>query len=619
MGTMDLPTTQGTIPTSDHIATLIKILRSGDVFPVFQPILDVRRIAYMGFETLIRGPENSSLHRPAELFAAADAAGLMEDLEHLCREKSLRAFAALRLPGNLFLNVTPSRLLDPRLGGEWMENLLDEINLSPSRIVLELTENQKISDIPHLPAVLRNYRNKGYRIAIDDLGEGFSNLKMWSEVRPEFVKIDRSFIHGIADDDIKHHFVRAMIDLAEICHAPIIGEGVERLEDLKRLREMGVAYAQGYFIDTPKTQPSTQVCKTIFDVLEQEHLAVSTHYSYAGKPVTASSLMHHITPVQIGTRNDDVIARFEAEPDLDVLPVLNGDVPVGLIHRHNMIDRFARPFRKEVFGRRPCELFMNAEPLIVDETEAVQALAIMISQAPKHHLFDGFIVTREGRYLGIGNSHDLMTIMTELQIKAARYANPLTQLPGNVPINEHIDRMLEEQRNFVAAYIDIDRFKPFNDTLGYRRGDDVIQLLGRLIRENTDSQFDFVGHIGGDDFMVVFQSSDWEIRCEAIIHKFAQAITELVPETDHSQGGYFAENRRGEVVFEALPSLSIGAVRVAPLQYESHREVAVAASDAKKQAKKKNNQNLPIGKGFGSGGLFVERRTHPSASHLVQH
>ena len=74
----------------------------------------------------------------------------------------------------------------------------------------------------------------------------------------------------------------------------------------------------------------------------------------------------------------------------------------------------------------------------------------------------GFIVTGEGKYLGVGSSHDLMATITEMQISAARYANPLTQLPGNVPINEHIDRMLQAGTEFVAAYIDIDNFKYIN-------------------------------------------------------------------------------------------------------------------------------------------------------------
>jgi diguanylate cyclase (GGDEF)-like protein len=204
-------------------------------------------------------------------------------------------------------------------------------------------------------------------------------------------------------------------------------------------------------------------------------------------------------------------------------------------------------------------------------------------------------------------------MITEMQISAARYANPLTQLPGNVPINEHIDRMLAANSGFVAAYIDIDNFKPYNDTYGYRRGDDVIQLLGSLICEAVDQHVDFVGHIGGDDFFVVFQSADWELCCWEIVHRFDDLVVSMVNANEHAQSGYLAENRKGELVLQALPTLSIGAVAVDSGEYESHREVAAAASVAKKQAKKAGKQK--IGERM-NGRVFVERR-HPRSEAIA--
>jgi EAL domain-containing protein (putative c-di-GMP-specific phosphodiesterase class I) len=98
----------------EEAVELQRILTEGLLFPVFQPILDFRVRAILGYESLIRGPEDSPLHRPDQLFATAARCGAL-DLEHACREASLRAFAAQRLAGRLFLNVTPTCLLDSRL------------------------------------------------------------------------------------------------------------------------------------------------------------------------------------------------------------------------------------------------------------------------------------------------------------------------------------------------------------------------------------------------------------------------------------------------------------------------------------------------------------------------
>ncbi len=587
----------------DETEEISRIIHDGMLQPVFQPIFDFRARAYLGFEALIRGPQDTALHRPDQLFAAARDAGLAVELEHACREASLRAFARLRLPGRLFLNVTPSCLLDERLMNGETRQLLKELGIAANRVVIELTENEQITDVAGIQNGLLHYRAQGFQIAIDDLGEGFANLRMWSEVRPEFVKIDKHFIHGIADDRIKYHFVRAMQDLAEICNASLVAEGIERVEDFACVRDMGLACAQGYFVAMPDAAPERNVRPEVIQALGQQRVSLSPNNKQGA---TARDLLKPIVPITPNATNEFVVARFEADSDLDVLPVVEGDLPVGMINRHSMIDRFARPFRKELFGRRSCEQFMDHAPLVVDENATLQELAMMLALAPKHYLYDGFIITADGKYQGIGSSHDLMAKITEMQISAARYANPLTQLPGNVPINDHLDQMLVAGNRFVAAYLDIDSFKPYNDTYGYRRGDDVIQLLGRLICEAVDQRIDFVGHIGGDDFFVVFQSSDWEQRCWQIVQSFSAAIGALVTEEDHTRGGYLAENRKGEIVFQALPTLSVGAVNVDPGECESHREVAAATSVAKKQAKAA--YKAAAGQ-RASGGVFIDRRS----------
>ena len=267
-----------------NFSELRRILDDSLLTPVFQPIIDFRTRTILGYETLIRGPENSPLHRPDVLFAAASALELTLPLERLCRDKSLRAFARLGLGGRLFLNVTPSSLLDPQLINGHTQALLDEIGLPAHRIVLELTEQQRVTDLPDIHAVLAHYRGRGFQIAIDDLGEGFANLRMWSELQPEFVKIDKHFVHGIADDRIKYHFVRAMQDLAGICNAALVAEGIERSEDFNCLREMGIACGQGYFIARPTTQPPLMLPEHALAALDQGGQVAADERFATGEP-----------------------------------------------------------------------------------------------------------------------------------------------------------------------------------------------------------------------------------------------------------------------------------------------------------------------------------------------
>ncbi len=585
-------------PETEDARLFHDLIGTSQLTAVFQPIIDFRSHAYMAFEGLIRGPKDSLFHSPQALFETADKLGVRRALERSCRETIFRAFARLHLPGKLFINSSPDSLGDPVFLNGATEDLLFQLGIKPNRVVIEITENQHIHDVPDIHQNIAHLRSLGYQIAIDDLGEGFANLRMWSEIHPEYVKIDRHFIDGISEDSLKHRFVKAMQNLAESCSATIIAEGIESEADCLAVRDLGISCGQGYLIAMPVSEPRKHPSVKLMQIIRQRNIIVFPNNTTPAGNITVRSLTRPVEPVSPAVYNDEVFRRFDDDPELMSMPVVSDGTPLGLINRHEMIDHMARPYHRELYGRKTCTQFMDAGPLCIDESSTIQEAALIVSRSARRHIYDGFIVTRDGQYSGIGSAHDLMGMITEMQIQAARYANPLTQLPGSVPINEHIDRLLEHRIVFHACYFDIDCFKPFNDVFGYRKGDDVIVLLAQTLGEVINPLADFCGHIGGDDFMVLFQSEDWEKHCQEALHLFDQRIQEIVSHELLTDNGYFAENRRGQMDFYTLPCLSIGAVRITGReQFESHREVSAAATEAKKNAKKTPGSSL-----------FIERR-----------
>lgn len=582
----------------DLLPGFFALMSSRRLHAVFQPILDLHSGEYFAFEGLIRGPASSPLHTPATLFHLARESGLTCEFEHLCRETVLGDYARLDLPGKLFINASIPCLNDPGFRAHGDLPLLEKLGLKPGQVVIEITENHLVSDFSELHDVLAEYRSRGFDLAMDDLGEGFSNLRMWSEVRPEFVKIDRHFITGIADDPLKFQLVRAMHEIAETCGAQLIAEGIETEAEFATVRDLGIRFAQGYLIARPEAKPDVAPASRIGQLLSSARLIVFPRQGSNNAACTPiRQLLRALEPVSPEVENDAVYDRFEREHKLLSLPVVAEGKPLGIIQRFGMVDRFARPFRRELFGKKPCHTFMQPAPLIVEHTDSVQDVARRVSNSEQHTLADCFIIVRDGRYLGIGSNRELMSLITDLQIRSARYANPLTQLPGNVPIFDHIERLLASQQPFVACYADIDHFKPYNDVYGFRRGDDVIQMLAQVLTEIIEPRDDFLGHVGGDDFMLLFQRVDWESQCAQALTLFDQRIERLVESTHWQAKGFSAENRRGEQVFHPLPSLSLGCLPVSPGMCHSHHEVAAAVSAAKRQAKKTTGSSL-----------FVERR-----------
>ncbi len=179
-----------------------------------------------------------------------------------------------------------------------------------------------------------------------------------------------------------------------------------------------------------------------------------------------------------------------------------------------------------------------------------------------------------------------MRSVTEVRLEAARHANPLTFLPGNIPISQHIERLLQGGAEFVACYADLNSFKPFNDHCGYRCGDKMIRLVAKVMLAHCDAQRDFVGHVGGDDFVILFQSSDWQPRCERIVEEFRKLALALFDDAARHAGGIEAEDRDGGACFFACTTLSIGAVRIRRHMCEGAEEVATQAALAQHDAKR---------------------------------
>jgi diguanylate cyclase (GGDEF)-like protein len=578
-------------------ARLSDILNNRSLSAVFQPIVNLRNGDVFAYEGLIRGPQDSPLHLPCDLFNIARQCNLASEVEKLCREVILSKFVDLALPGKLFLNISPECLIQPEDDFYARIDYLEQIGISPNRIVLELTENQATIDYGLMRNTIERCRGRGFQIAIDDLGEGFSSLRLWSEIRPDYVKIDMHFIQGIDRDPVKLQFVQSIQLIAEKSGTLTIAEGIETEAELLVLQDLGLGCGQGYFIERPTLRPGTVIRTELAARLKRKSESVQPNNLRGINLTTALKLLRIVPVVNPGKQANEVYDIFTGDPELQVIAVVENGIPIGTISRFSIIDRFARPYQRELFGKRSCTLLMNPKPLVFDKNTSLQDLSLAIVDADPHHLSNGFAITDGGHYIGMGTGHDVMREITQLQISAARYANPLTQLPGNVPINEEIDRLILTGNEFVICYADIDNFKPFNDIYGYRNGDDVIQLTGNILSAQCMPNLDFLGHIGGDDFIMLFQSADWESRSHRSLQFFSKAIIDHHTVEDRLRGGYMCKDRQGKEIFQPLISLSLGAVKIAAGSRYSSYQIAAAATEAKKQAKA-----IP------GNSLFIERR-----------
>ena len=581
-----------------------EILEQRKLTAQFQPILDLKTGEFLGFEGLIRGPVDGPLHSPADLFNAAKRCGLSLEIEMLCRQVVLESYAQLNLPGKLFLNVSPEILSDPNFKNGQTIEFMEKMGILPEQVIIEITENQPTEDFHGMRTALLHYRSMGFKIAIDDLGEGFSSLRLWSELRPEYVKIDMHFVQGVNSDPMKLQFLKSIQQIAESANTHVIAEGIETEAELMVIRDIGIIYGQGYFIARSAATPVVVISKEAHRAITNSTIVVYPDNNLlTNRNLTAQKLLVHVEPVPPDTKNKILFKRFTENIALRAIPVVQDGIPVGLINRFKFMDCYGKRFKRLFLSRKPCSKLMHEQPLLFESNTPLLEISLALSRPDNQHFDNGFIITNQGRYAGLAMGQELLRVITQMQIESARYANPLTLLPGNVPINEHTERLLQSSKPFYACYCDLDNFKQFNDAYGYRKGDEMIQLTARILSWTCDAQLDFLGHIGGDDFILLKQSADWERRCKQALQSFEQASALLFTEEHRKAGGYISEDRHGNKVFHPLPSLSIGAAHIMPGQFNSHHEVTAAATEAKKMAKRTQGNSL-----------FVEQR-HPAASN----
>ncbi|MFV3315355.1 bifunctional diguanylate cyclase/phosphodiesterase [Pseudomonas sp. NY15374] len=575
---------------TEQLSALSAILAQRSIHSLFQPIICLSERRILGYEALSRGPSNSPLHSPLNLFAIARQAGRLSELEVLCRENACRRFSEQGLEGKLFLNVSPESLLEPHYPSGRTLKMLEQVGLQPSRVVIELTEQTPTDDFQLLSNALHHYRDMGFSIALDDLGAGYSSLRLWSELRPNYVKIDRHFIDGIHQDPLKREFVGSILQIARASKAQVIAEGIELGEELTVLADMGVDLLQGYLLGRPQEFPPREG----LNLLPPAH-GSALMINEEGSDLAA--LLIEQPAVALDTPTQQVLEAFRRQANLNSLAVLDAQGhPCGIVHRHSLSDVLLQPFGTDLFARKPISRLMNEDFLAVERSQSLQQVSRLLTSRARQRIEEDFIITHGGRYQGLGRVIDVLKLITEQKIQQARYANPLTLLPGNVPIRQCLTRLLEQQRAAAVCYVDIDSFKPFNDIYGYARGDEVLLCLAQCLNDSVDPRRDFVGHIGGDDFMLVLGSVDWRERLHQLIDDFLRECRRFYRSEHLEAGCFIAHNRQGQRETFPLLSLSIGVVLLRPECCASldAAQLADLASQAKRQAKDTAGPSLSL-------------------------
>ena len=237
---------------------LTELISQGRLVTYFQPIV---RCAGgetpFAYECLIRGTELAGgIILPDRMFGVARAAGQLVELDRAARLTAIATVAQLDLNENVFINVNPRSILDPEDCVEGTLRAVLELHLDPRQFVFEVVESDRLTESEPLRHVLECYREAGFRVALDDLGAGYSSLHLLAEIKPDFVKVDRKLIHGLEHDEYKAQVAAKLLELARELGVLSVVEGVETEAQWKWSRDHGANFAQGFYFAPPLPKPA---------------------------------------------------------------------------------------------------------------------------------------------------------------------------------------------------------------------------------------------------------------------------------------------------------------------------------------------------------------------------
>ena len=475
----------------------------------FQPVVNIHTGNTFGFEALLRCHKEAGFSSIDHLFDSAYEAGILHHADLYLREKALKKFSRFREKRRvkMFYNLD-NRLLDSSDYSPGVTtDLLEKYGYGREELCFEISEKHQFHDNNDVSKIIAAYHSRGFKIAVDDCGTGFSGLQLIYYTEPDYIKIDRFFIRNMENDPKKRLVVSTIVNFAHFMGSLVLAEGVETREEYTQCKEIGCDMMQGYFVQHPTCR--IEELRPRYDEIRE----LSRAEKRKGLSKDLSMISEHITyvnPVFTDYNVTSLFDKFRKENDTPFFPILNRDEePLGIIQENAFKDYIFSKFGRQLlenpaFGK-DITRFVTKIP-IADIHSSVEKL---IETYTQHNNNEGLIMVDDMKYMGVLSTKAMLNLINEKNLTLARNQNPLTKLPGNTLIHEYFsEKLCDCEETYHLIYFDFDNFKPYNDHYGFRNGDRIILMFAELLKTMGLSENRFVGHVGGDDFFMGIKGSN---------------------------------------------------------------------------------------------------------------
>ncbi|MGW1890648.1 EAL domain-containing protein [Streptomyces sp. NPDC002004] len=510
----------------------------------FQPVVNLTTGAVTALEILAR-PEAGDILAQARRDPELDG-----------RLAALAIGAAARKEALLPLHVNVFAATVADLGGLGaLREAVHDAGRRPWEVTVDL--GPPFTHVPQraLLDAVEAVRSEGFRICADGVGDGDAPLRLLVDLAPDMVKLDASLLRRTAA-------VRAMRMLCDELGALLAVEGVETESQCAAAHAAGAQLAQGDLLAPPSRLPTTEVYVPPLCPAPQ------------GPPATGPAVREFLRPAAVLAATasaGQVRALLTGSPDVSgVLLVDVHGVPVRSVHRDRFLLSLSGRYGHALYADRPAARLGDEPRTVGIDATAWEVLDVVADGEHSRTADDVAVVDRLGRCIGVVRLADLVRALAENRVEEAAGLNPLTRLPGSDAITGEVDRRIADGRTFALSWLDVDGFKQVNDSAGFAAGDELIRAVGRTLQRAAGGGTR-VGHIGGDDFLVLAEPGGVDPVASAVL------------DAPWSAGG-------------RPVTLSLATVLCAPGTVADHRQAAACLAPLKQAAKSLQGASWVLGR-----------------------
>jgi diguanylate cyclase (GGDEF)-like protein len=541
-------------PDTELRGIIDSLLCGGKIVSALQPIVRLVNDTVIAYEALARYPPLPRVRTPDELFASAASLNMQSAVDLACVRAALHAASNIG-EADLFVNVLIGTLVDQR-GVAALDKAVHDARVDPASIVLEFSEREPVPDLALLQRIAGELRARGFRIAVDDAGAGHASMRVIAELRPEFIKVDRSLIQAVDADRARRALVVALLSFSGHIGARVIAEGIETVRERETLQSLGVQFGQGWLLGRPVlmhhlegneeevVDPTwfarRQVSPTrvgLIDTPEPEVLQAVPIRTNPGKRGLARALSDAALALQsehdpmriLGVMADQMsrvvqvseMAIFVADyetfrlvpvlatgPDADEILADSMSLDAGITGwafakgtPQNIPDTSKHPLARQIPGTAYVEESLLLVPLVATEHKLgiINCWRLGVGQFSDRELEAASLF-----------AHVAASAWRNAQLYGelvnAAMTDPLTRLYNSRWLRDTGERDLaragRDEKPLSLLLVDLDHFKAVNDSSGHAIGDLLLQRVATQLR-TTVRGADAVVRLGGEEFVIL--------------------------------------------------------------------------------------------------------------------